>query len=261
MTSLYAGFDLGASSTKVVVIDSNKKIIASTISRSGLDYSETSKMCLEKILDENGLLKDQIKGSVASGYGRSMVDIADKTMTEISCHAKGCYNYFPGEITIVDIGAQDCKIIKLDKDGKRTEFKMNRKCAAGTGAFLEEISAKLEIPLSDFNSMAEKSTKIVELGAYCTVFTSTEILDKLRHGLKAEDVIMGVFRSVVKRILEMDPLNGDIVLSGGVIHHNLLIARIFEEYLKKPVSTPEAPQLMGAYGAALYAFMGGQVVA
>jgi predicted CoA-substrate-specific enzyme activase len=253
MIDHYAGFDLGASTTKIAVIDKNKKITASAVMRSGLDFSETCNLCLEEALKKGNIEKEWIKKSTATGYGRSMVELADDTKTEISCHAKGCYNHFPKAITIVDIGAQDCKIIKLDDDGKRTEFKMNRKCAAGTGAFLEEISAKLDIPISEFDALAGKSTKTVELGAYCTVFTSTEILDKLRHGLKAEDVIKGVFRSCVKRILEMDILEGDIVLSGGVVHHNPLIATIFEEFLNKPVSKPPYPQLMGAFGAALYA--------
>ncbi|MBU1627916.1 ATPase [bacterium] len=253
MTDLYAGFDLGASTTKVVLIDAEKKIIASSVKKSGLDFAETCKSSLQECFENNSLVKDQIKRSVATGYGRSMVKMATSTKTEISCHAKGCYHHFPKTSTIVDIGAQDCKIIKLDNNGKRIEFKMNRKCAAGTGAFLEEISAKLGIPISDFNSLAVKSTRIVELGAYCTVFTSTEIIDKIRHGLKSEDVINGVFRSVVKRILEMDPLNEDIVLSGGVVHHNPFIAGIFENILKKPVEIPPEPQLMGAFGAAVYA--------
>jgi len=254
--NLFAGFDLGASTTKVIIIDENKEILATAVKRSGLDYSETCRQGLEKILKDLNLQKKQIKNSTATGYGRSMVDLAEDTKTEISCHAKGCYHYFPKSITVVDIGAQDCKIIKLDNEGKRTEFKMNRKCAAGTGAFLEEISAKLDIPISDFNSFAENSTKEIELGAYCTVFTSTEILDKIRHGLKPADVIKGVFRSVVKRVLEMDPLVGNIVLSGGVVHHNPLIASLFEEYLKKSVSIPPEPQFMGAFGAALYALEG-----
>lgn len=104
------------------------------------------------------------------------------TKTEIACHARGCFHYFPVAMTIIDIGGQDNKIIKVDERGRRTSFKMNRKCAAGTGAFLEEMAMRLDIPIEEMDGLARQSEHMVELGSYCTVFSGTEVLEKIRQG-------------------------------------------------------------------------------
>ncbi len=107
---------------------------------------------------------------------------ADDVATEIACHGKGAFFHFRQPLTVIDIGAQDCKLIRLDAQGRRVDFKMNRKCAAGTGAFLEEIALRLDLPVSELNGLAEQSTKEVTLGSFCTVFTATEILAKIPPG-------------------------------------------------------------------------------
>jgi predicted CoA-substrate-specific enzyme activase len=130
---------------------------------------------------------------------------------------------------------------------------MNRKCAAGTGAFLEEIASRLNLPVSDLDGLARQSTGEVTLGSFCTVFTQTEILAKIRGGAKVQDIVKGAFRSVIKRIVEMDPLEGEVVLTGGVVAHNPVIVDMFSEQLGRAVLVPPEPQLTGALGAALYA--------
>jgi predicted CoA-substrate-specific enzyme activase len=174
-------------------------------------------------------------------------------MTEIACHGKGAFFHFRRRMTVVDIGAQDSKVIHLDGDGRRTSFKMNRKCAAGTGSFLEEIALRLALPVSDLNGLAERSTQEVTLGSFCTVFTATEILEKIRAGEKVEDIVKGAFRSVVKRIIEMDTVDGALVMTGGVVAHNPLLVRLVEEAFGTPVLVPPDPQFVGAFGAALFA--------
>lgn len=195
--------------------------------------------------------------AVSTGYGRKNVSVARETRTEIACHAKGCYFYFPMAMTVIDIGGQDNKIIKLDHSGRRLSFKMNRKCAAGTGAFLEEMAMRLDIPLESMNGLAEQSESMVELGSYCTVFTATEVLGKIREGKTLSDIVKGLFFSVTKRIMEMDSLTENIVMTGGVVAHNPFLVKMVQEHIGRPVRVPEYPQFTGAVGAALFAVEGG----
>jgi predicted CoA-substrate-specific enzyme activase len=162
----------------------------------------------EEAMKRAGISRDEVEFITATGYGRNNVSFAHDTKTEIACHSRGCYHYFPEAITVVDVGGQDSKIIRLDAQGHRISFKMNRKCAAGTGSFLEEIAYKLDIPLDNLDGLARDSRQETTIGSYCTVFTATEVLDKIRAGEKVEDIVKGLFRSVVKRITEMDVLTG-----------------------------------------------------
>jgi activator of 2-hydroxyglutaryl-CoA dehydratase len=133
---------------------------------------------------------------------------------------------------------------------------MNRKCAAGTGAFLEEIALRLDLPIQDLNGLAERSTAEVSLGSFCTVFTATEILEKIRAGKRVEDIVRGAFRSVIKRIREMGAVEGALVMTGGVVAHHPMLVKLAEESLGVPVLVPPDPQCIGAFGAALFALEG-----
>jgi predicted CoA-substrate-specific enzyme activase len=130
---------------------------------------------------------------------------------------------------------------------------MNRKCAAGTGAFLEEIANRLRVKIGKLNELAEKAEKNIEIGSYCTVFTATELLTKIREGIEVKELIKGIFDSVIKRAIEMDPLEGNIVMTGGVVAYNPFLVNMFEKKLDKKIFVPPLPQLTGAIGAALYA--------
>ena len=253
MKAVFAGVDVGASRTKVAILDAEKKLIGHAVRKSGTDFTETAGICLESSLKMAGVSKEDIANCVSTGYGRKNVPFSRDTKTEIGCHAKGCYHYFPMSITVIDIGGQDNKVIKLDEQGRRVSFKMNRKCAAGTGAFLEEMSARLDIPLEEMDGLARKSENMVELGSYCTVFSGTEVLEKIRQGKKVPDIIKGLFFSVIKRILEMDSLGDRVVMTGGVVANNMFLVNMVEEIIKHDVLVPEYPQLTGALGAALFA--------
>jgi predicted CoA-substrate-specific enzyme activase len=255
---VYVGIDVGASRTKVAVLDGSKTLVGYAVQKSGTDFGATARQCLEQSLGMAGLGEDAVANAISTGYGRTNVGFARDTRTEIGCHAAGCYHYFPMALTIIDIGGQDNKVIKLDENGRRTSFKMNRKCAAGTGAFLEEMSARLDIPLERMNGLATQSTDMVKLGSFCTVFSATEVLENIRHGKKIEDIVKGVFFSVIRRVVEMDSMTGNVVMTGGVVAHNLYIVRMMEELIGRSIRVPEKPQLTGAIGAALYAMSGGQ---
>jgi predicted CoA-substrate-specific enzyme activase len=249
----FCGVDIGASATKLVIVDEHKQMVASSIRRSGVDYAGTAQRCLDDALSAAGLAESDVLGACSTGYGRDNVPWAGGTATELACHGRGAYHHFPQALTVIDIGAQDSKVIHLDAAGRRTNFKMNRKCAAGTGAFLEEIAYRLDLPLENLNGLAECATEDISLGSFCTVFAATEILSLIRAGRRVEDIVKGAFRSVLKRIVEMDTISGKLVMTGGVVAHNCVLAALAEEYFGQPALVPPEPQLVGALGAALFA--------
>jgi predicted CoA-substrate-specific enzyme activase len=249
----FAGIDVGTSYIKAVIIDEKNEIVGSFVERSGTDLRKSITTALEGAISDVNVSRHVIKHITATGFGRRNVSFADSVKTEISSHAKGAYHYFPRKITIVDIGGQDTKIIKINAQGKMLGFKMNRKCAAGTGAFLEEIAYKLNIPMSEMNTLAAKSAKDTALSSFCTVFASTEILTRIKEGEKIEDMIKSAFESVSRRVIEMDTLGGTIVMTGGVVAYNDIILKILSGYVGKEILTPPHPQLTGAVGAALFA--------
>jgi predicted CoA-substrate-specific enzyme activase len=250
---MYCGIDIGASAAKLVIVDGDRRVIARSIRRSGVDYAATAEQCLAEALEAAGLARSGVCASISTGYGRDNVPWVDGRATEIACHGKGAFHHFRRAMTVIDIGAQDSKVIHLDAAGRRTGFKMNRKCAAGTGAFLEEIAYRLDLPLADLNGLAERSTKEVTLGSFCTVFAATEVLEKIRAGQRVEDIVKGAYHSVVKRVIEMDAIQGALVLTGGVVAHHPLFVKLAEQAFKTPALVPPDPQFVGALGAALLA--------
>jgi len=275
---MFAGIDVGTATTKAVVINANKEVLGRFVRRSGTDLAAAALAVFEEAIAQAGVTRDVIQAIVATGYGRRNVPFdkltatpatrvlsqwstrggrtgpfAHDTKTEIGCHGRGCYHYFPEEITVVDIGGQDSKIVKLDAQGRRIGFKMNRKCAAGTGAFLEEIAHKLDIPIGDFNGLAQAASKTAQIGSYCTVFTATEVLDRIRVGERMDDIVRGLFDSVAKRILEMDTLTGRVIMTGGVVAFNDIVAELLSARVGVEVEIAPHPQEMGAFGAALFA--------
>lgn len=251
VTRTFAGIDVGTTTTKAVIIDAEKKILGCFTRRSGTDLAAAATAALEEAMEQAGVTRDRIQAIVATGYGRKNVHFAHEFKTEISCHGRGCYHYFPEAITVVDIGGQDNKIIKLDAQGRLVGFKMNRKCAAGTGAFLEEMAYRLDIPIEDLNNLAQKATETTRIGSYCTVFTATEVLDRIRDGEGRESIIRGLFDSVVKRILEMDTLSGRVIMTGGVVAFNAIVAELLSTRAGTKAEVAPHPQEMGAFGAAL----------
>lgn len=253
MEACFAGIDVGTSYVKAVVINGECGIVGSRVERSGSDLQASIDSAYDAALKVAGLTSSDVRHIIATGFGREKVKFAHSTKTEISCHAKGAFHHFPRRITIIDIGGQDTKIIRIDDKGKRVGFKMNRKCAAGTGAFLEEIARRLELPMDEMNTLANRSSNSTPLGSYCTVFASTEVLTRIKEGEKKEDMVKSAFESVARRVIEMDVLEGVVVMTGGVVAYNDVILRILANYTREDVLVPPEPQLIGAFGAALYA--------
>jgi predicted CoA-substrate-specific enzyme activase len=250
---MFAGIDVGTTTTKAVIIDASRKVLGYFVRRSGTDLALSAVTAFEHAAMQAQVAGETIHAIVATGYGRRNVPFAQVTRTEIACHGKGCYYYYPEAITVVDIGGQDSKIIKVNAEGRRVGFKMNRKCAAGTGAFLEEVARRLEISLDSLEELARVSKQAADIGSYCTVFTATEVLERVRCGEKVEDIVRGLFESVVKRILEMDTLTGRVIMAGGVVAFNSIVAELLGQRCGQQVDVAPHPQEMGAFGAALCA--------
>jgi predicted CoA-substrate-specific enzyme activase len=249
----FGGIDIGASATKVAVINSERKLLASDIRKTGVSFEACAQEAVDAALASCGLRLADLNRICSTGYGRHNVKFANATHTEIACHSKAAHFSFPKAITVVDVGGQDNKIIHLDAEGRRNQFKMNRKCAAGTGAFLEEVAQRMDIPMDQIESLARQASHIVRMGSYCTVFTKTEILAHLRAGEKVPEIVAGLVDSVVKRIIEMDTLSGEVVVSGGVVAHIPVLAEMLSKHLGHPVHILPEAQLAGAFGAALFA--------
>jgi activator of 2-hydroxyglutaryl-CoA dehydratase len=212
---------VGASRTKVVVIDAEGGILGYSCGRSGTDFTATADRCLNEALKPWPNIEKIASGAPSLPVtAAKMSPMPRTTAPKSAATAKGCFHYFPFAITIIDIGGQDNKIIKLDADGKRTSFKMNRKCAAGTGAFSRRDVPPPGHPLSEMNGLAAASTDMVKLGSFCTVFSATEVLENIRRGKRVEDIVKGLFFSVISRIREMDAFTEKVVMTGGVVAHN-----------------------------------------
>jgi predicted CoA-substrate-specific enzyme activase len=251
---LFAGIDVGSSATKAVVLDENAGLLGLGLMDSGADFEGAARATFEAALEEAGAQESDVARVVSTGYGRGNVAFADLKRTEIDCHARGAYHHVPRAITVVDIGGQDNKVIQLDEKGRRLTFAMNRKCAAGTGSFLEEMALRLRVPLAELSDMATRGTEgAVKLGSFCTVFAMTEILARIRSGTPPEDLARAALESVARRVLETQAIVGEVVATGGVVAHNPLMKDILADTLKTRVHLPPHPQHIGAFGAALIA--------
>jgi len=250
---LFLGLDLGSSWSKAVLLDGEGEIAARALHRTGISFEDVAADLRRAALETAGADESRVACTVTTGYGRRNVAFADARRTEISCHAAGAFHHFPREMDVVDIGGQDNKIIHVRRDGAVANFLMNRKCAAGTGAFVEEIAHRLDLPLEKIEAYAEAATKEITLSSFCTVFSATEVIKLIREGEGPENLCRGIFNSVVARVAEMGPLGPFIVLSGGVVGAFPVVAQLLATRTGSQVEIPPHPQFLGAFGAALVA--------
>ncbi len=251
---IYLGVDVGSSFCKVAALDDDGKLLGWACRRSGIDFGETAQIGADSALSRAQATFDDVACCISTGYGRGNVAFTNGTKSEIGCHAKGAYHEFPTAITIIDVGGQDNKVIVVNAKGDREKFTMNRKCAAGTGAFIEEQSLRLHVDISQMESLARQSSDPTEIASFCSVYAGTELLEKIRGGAKIPDIVRGIFVSVAKRVLAMARFSDTpTIMTGGVVEHNPIIAEIMKELSGADIRVPMHPQLCGAVGAALYA--------
>lgn len=252
---LFVGIDVGSSATKCVILNDAGLLVGHHVVTSGFDYTESVEMALAHSLLQATASREDIVSCVSTGYGRQSIAMADRLVTEISCHARGAREWYPQVRNIIDIGGQDTKVIRLTDDGKLADYRMNAKCAAGTGTFLESIALKLGMTVEQLDALALKSRSETVMNSYCTVFTGTEVIERIKDGQAREDISMGLFRSIATRVSEMMPArDGPVSATGGVAAHCRALIRALEEVLDTEVLLSPMPQYAGAYGAALIAW-------
>ncbi|NFV11605.1 2-hydroxyglutaryl-CoA dehydratase [Clostridium sporogenes] len=248
------GLDIGSTTSKGVIMKDGKEIVASVLVPVGTGTSGPLKL-IKELKEKSNLTENDIEKTVVTGYGRMQYK-ADKQISELSCHAKGVAFLIPGARTIIDIGGQDAKAMKLNDKGKLMNFIMNDKCAAGTGRFLDVMSGVLETDVSKLGEISEKSTKEVSISSTCTVFAESEVISHLSANAKKEDIVAGIHTSVVRRVSTLAMRVGiedEVVMVGGVAR-NKGIVKAMEREIGHNIKVPELAQLTGALGAAIYAF-------
>jgi len=253
--TLYAGVDIGSLSSKAVVI-SSRGVEGKALMPTGVFPEESGREVLRRALAEAYAKQDRLGYVVATGYGRITAKYARKTITEITCHAKGAHTLHPSTRTIVDIGGQDCKVIRLDGEGNVADFAMNDKCAAGTGRFLEVMSSVFKLPLEELGELARGDEPLVPINNTCTVFAETEIISLVARGEPAASILKGVFAAIASRVNGIAArvgVEGDVFFSGGV-GKNYGVVCALQSALGCDVFVPEFdPQLVGALGAGVLA--------
>jgi predicted CoA-substrate-specific enzyme activase len=249
----YAGLDCGSWNTKAALVDAEGRLIATAVVRTGADLHAAADRALSELLERAGVTRGDVAALWSTGFGRHALTLASGSRTELDSHARGALRYVEGPLTVIDIGGQDAKIILVDAEGRRIGHKMNRKCAAGTGSFLEEMALRLDVGIGELPALAAGFTEELQLGSFCTVFTGTEVLALIRQGKRPPDLARAAYRSVVKRVLEMERVEGRIVATGGVVAHHPMVVELLEKATGASVFVPEHPQEIGALGVAVAA--------
>ncbi len=251
MNKYFAGIDIGSTMTKAVILQEG--IIASVIGPTGPEHRILANRVMEEALERAGLPFSSISYIVSTGYGRINVPFADKQVTEISCHAKGISYLFPRAKTVVDIGGQDSKAIKIDTNGRPTDFVMNDKCAAGSGRFIEVIADTLGIRLEDMGETSLKSQNPASVSNVCTIWAQQEVAASLAKGSPIPDLVAGIHRSLADRVARMVKrlrVEKEIILTGGGAK-NVGLVKALSEQMDQEILVPEEPLITGALGAAL----------
>jgi predicted CoA-substrate-specific enzyme activase len=251
---IVAGVDIGASTSKTVLLE-DSHILSYSIIATGGESANSARQALDEALLRANLSQAEIGYIVATGYGRVIVPFSQETVTELSCHARGANLLFPSARTILDMGGQDCKAIRCDEMGRLQNFMMNDKCAAGTGRFLELMARVLGLSLDKLGELSLEARAEVKINTTCAVFAKSEVTSLIREGKDRRDVLAGLHSAIAARVYNL--LRGvgiepDLVISGG-IGKNIGVVRKIEERVGLKALLPEEPQIVGALGAALFA--------
>jgi predicted CoA-substrate-specific enzyme activase len=250
-----AGVDVGSTQTKAVIIDEQGAIVGRSLTSTGANVIRAAETAFAEALADGDLREEEVEYVVGTGYGRYKVTFGNTQVTEISCHGRGAVHMFPRTRTVVDMGGQDTKAIRVSPKGEIVDFCMNDKCAAGTGRFLGAASAALEIPLDQLGATALRGERPVRISTTCTVFAESEVLSWLGKGKKVEDILLGVHQSIAVRsagLLRRVGVESEITFTGGVAKNVAMIATL-EDALGAKVNVGEDSHYMGALGAALFA--------
>jgi len=241
-----AGIDIGSSALKMVILESTGKILARYVGRAGYGSGARAWEFCQSV----GV---NIDATVATGYGRGLIDWADRSVTELTCQVRWARQEAPAARTIIDIGGQDCKVIRISESGTLADFLLNDKCAAGTGRFLEVMAAALDVPVEELGGVPDGPS--VSISSTCTVFAESEVMSAVAGGRNKQEVIRGINNAVASRVAALALRLGcvpDVVITGGVAQNARIVDAIASILSTRPV-VPKEPQLTAAWGAALLA--------
>ena len=252
---LVAGIDIGSTYTKAVLLDQAQEVRGTALRRSGYKPAAAAASVFDDLLVNAGVAKGEVAYIATSGYGRYRVPFRHTQITELTCHALATIAHTPAVRTILDIGGQDIKAIRIDERGRVRAFRLNDKCAAGTGAFLEKTARYLGLTTSDIGPYAQRATNPVEISSVCAVFAESEVINHLATGLAPEDIMAGAISALAGRAVQLMKrvgLEADCGLAGGMTQNPAMVAAL-EAKLGCPLRLPPCGlgQLNGAYGAAL----------
>ncbi|MGO8949399.1 MAG: acyl-CoA dehydratase activase [Ktedonobacterales bacterium] len=250
-----AGVDIGSTQAKGVILDEQGQVVSQALLDMERNMGTAAAEVLAESLANASLTTSDIAFTVATGYGRYRVSFGDIQVTEISCHARGALAEFPATHTVLDIGGQDTKAIRIGDSGEIVDFAMNDKCAAGTGRFLGAASFAMELPLSELGLLALQATAPVKITTTCTVFAESEIIGHLAKGHRPEDVLMGMHQSIATRCASLVRRVGlvpEVTFTGGVSRNGAMVT-LLQEVLGTPLNVSHRAQFMGAIGAGLFA--------
>lgn len=251
---MYLGIDIGSSSSKAALLSEEREIAGTRVVNLGTG-TQGIQTALSELYAKAQITPEQVLYTVVTGYGRLLYTGADKQITEITCHAKGIHFLMPQVRTVVDIGGQDSKVIRMDENGNVQNFVMNEKCAAGTGRFLEVMARVLGCSIDQLSGLAAQATEDVAISSVCTVFAESEVISQLSQGAHPNDVARGALRAVAKRVAGLCGRVGveeTIAMSGGVALNRTMVEVLGQELGKTVLPAPDS-QAVGAIGAAILA--------
>jgi len=251
----FVGIDIGALTVKAVVLDEQGKIVASGLVRSRHNSRQVAAQLVEGLLAREGIVHERVGYTVVTGYGRVTYDAANEEISEITCHAQGAVHLCPNARTVIDIGGQDSKVIRVHPQGHVIDFAMNDRCAAGTGRFLEVMAKALEVDVEELGPLSQQSQHPVTISSTCTVFAESEVIGQMSRGTPKADIVAGVHAAIASRVAGLAGqvgLEETVVMTGGVAN-NIGVVRALEKQMGLPIHLPPEPQLVGALGAALLA--------
>jgi predicted CoA-substrate-specific enzyme activase len=253
--SYAAGVDVGSTQTKAIIINEAEQIVGRALIDTGANVVIAAEQAFAQAIRDAAIQEQEVEYVIGTGYGRYRVTFGNAQVTEISCHGRGAVHMFPRTRTVLDMGGQDTKAIRVSPTGEILDFCMNDKCAAGTGRFLGAAAAALEIPLNELGSYALRAERPVRISTTCTVFAESEVLSWLGKGKKIEDILLGVHQSIAARsvgLLRRVGIEEEVTFTGGVAR-NIGMIEAINKALGLKVNVSEESHFMGALGAALFA--------
>ncbi len=250
-----AGCDIGSLTAKSVIL-SQGNILAAKVIKARSRPAESARDVMDMALSEANLTMKDVSCCVGTGYGRKQIDFVDDVKSEISCHAKGANYFLPTVKTVIDIGGQDCKIIRVDMNGKVVKFNTNDKCAAGTGRFLEVMADVLALSLEEMGKNPTKAKHVEPLASTCTVWAQAEVIRHVNDGKPVHEIIASINQAMAYRVAVLVNAAGvekDVCMTGGVSKNVGVMKSLQDKIGVKIKKTRMDPQLIGAFGAAVFA--------